>query len=129
MSRTRSQLLRDYALYFAITFAFCGIAFWLAVEQNPDSNLAFRFAACALSGMVSFGLFIKTSKPLWRKRSFWVASVLLLMVHCIFFWFVPLPDRISAGLAVLFIALELGLFNTVRVICFRYHPPKGEEIV
>lgn len=127
MRRTRPQLLRDYALYIGISVAFF-LAVSVPVVYFPSFPIH-RVAGAVLSGMVSFTLFIRTSRTLWKRHTFWLVVMVLLALHAAFFWLAPVPEHATVAMTVLFLAMELGLFNTVRVLCFRYHPPTGEEII
>jgi len=119
MSRTRSQLLRDYSLYLAITAMVLGTTIWLMVDSKPNSDAPGRFLACALSGIVTFFLFIRSGKPLWKRTFFWGTVAFLLVLHCVCFVVTPIPKQIGGFAVFLFLAIELALFNAVRVTLFR----------
>jgi hypothetical protein len=82
LSNKPTHRIRDYVLYFAISFAFVGIVVasaLLHVDQNKFMKWVFSSAETAFA----FGFFIEKSRTFWPRNSFWLLTACFLTLHCI----------------------------------------------
>jgi len=81
-TNNRSHRIRDYVLYFAISFAVCGVTIFLGLSHIEHDK--FAKWACAIGfTAVTFGMVIEQSKQLWRRKPFWLITASLLVLHCL----------------------------------------------
>ena len=82
LSQKPTHRIRDYVLYFSISFAFVGVVVASAslhVDQTKFMMWLFCFAETAFA----FGFFIEKSRTFWRRNSFWLLTACFLALHCI----------------------------------------------
>ena len=77
----RSHRLRDYVLYLAISFAVIGAVLFLGLSQDHSNKPMKWFFFLFYTGVV-FGSVIEKNGVLWKRRSFWLLTGSLLLLHC-----------------------------------------------
>jgi hypothetical protein len=82
LSKKRTNRIRDYVLYFAISFAVVGVMLFAGLSHIDHDKfkmwVLFPFYTC-----VVFGFVVEQSRALWKMRSFWLLTGLFLLMHCI----------------------------------------------
>ena len=82
LSKKRTHRIRDYVLYFAISFAVVAVTVSIGLSHGDHDKFMkvgfFVFYTC-----VVFGFVIEQSRKLWKMHSFWLLTGLFLLVHCI----------------------------------------------
>jgi len=86
------HLLKEYLLYFVISVFVVGISIFALFIDVPWDLYMRWFALLAATGVL-FGQFIVSSRPLWRRRLFWVFTIVLLSIHCAFNVLILLKGR------------------------------------
>jgi hypothetical protein len=81
-TNNRSRRIRDYVLYFAISFAVCGVTIFLGLSHiEHDKLMKWVFAICYTA--FTFGFVIEQNKQLLRRKAFWLITASALVVHCV----------------------------------------------
>ncbi len=82
-SRFRSRS-RDFALYIAISLA---VVLMLVVlgRSSLSFEMANRWFSLAFFTAILYGTFIALNRALYRNRSFWVLTAILLLAHLVLF--------------------------------------------
>lgn len=76
----RYRKARDYVLYILIGLAVATGTIWVAeTGVNPDQFM--RWFGLAIFTTILFGAYLVDSRSLFRRRSFWVFTGLLLAIH------------------------------------------------
>lgn len=82
-SRLRSRL-RDYVLYVVIALAIGAVGVFLGLS-NIDQTTANLWTSVVFFSAVLFGAFIAANRSLFRTRSFWILTTILLLLHLTIF--------------------------------------------
>jgi cell division protein FtsW (lipid II flippase) len=82
LSQKRTHRIRDYVLYFSISFAFVGIVVASALS-HVDETKFMKWLFCCAETAFAFGFFIEKSRTFWRRNSFWLLTACFLTLHCI----------------------------------------------
>lgn len=82
LSKKRTNRIRDYVLYFAISFAVVGIVMASALSHVDETKFMKWVFSCAETAF-AFGLFIEKSRTFWPRNSFWLLTACFLAIHCI----------------------------------------------
>ncbi len=78
----RSHRIRDYVLYFAISFAVCGVTIFLGLSHIDRDKLMKWVFAIGYTAF-TFGFVIDQNKQLLRRKPFWLITASALVVHCL----------------------------------------------
>jgi len=81
-TKKRSHRIRDYVLYFAISFAVVGVMLFVELSHF-DQDKSMKWVFFLFYTLFVFGFVIEQSRALWQLRSFWLLTGLYLLLHCI----------------------------------------------
>lgn len=82
--RTTRSRLRDLGLYLLIGFIVACSPLLAAVTDVPIDNFL-RWWGIVFFTFFVFGFFIEGSRPLWKKRTFWVWTAIFFLAHTLIF--------------------------------------------
>jgi hypothetical protein len=82
LTKKRRDRIRDYVLYFAITFAFVGVILFVGLSHF-DHDKSMKWVFFLFYTLFVFGFLIEQSRALWKLSSFWLLTGLNLLLHCI----------------------------------------------
>jgi len=82
LNKKPTHRMRDYVLYLAMSFAVVAAIFAIGYSR-VDLDKAKKWAFALFYTSFVFGFVIEQSRMLWKLRSFWLLTGLLLLLHCI----------------------------------------------
>ena len=81
LSKRRTHRIRDYVLYFTISFAVVAVIPIVGLS-HIDHDRSMKWVFFLFYTGVVFGFVIEQSRALWELRSFWLLIGLFLILHC-----------------------------------------------
>jgi hypothetical protein len=82
LTKKQRDRVRDYVLYFAISFAVLGIILAGALSHVDQSKFMKWVFFCAETTF-AFGFFIQKSRIFWPRNSFWLLTFCFFTLHSI----------------------------------------------
>jgi|GEM_PF-3364422 len=109
MVRKRQHLVRDFVLYISIGFAVAAVIMTAALSGFGRGWG--EWITLSIFTFILFYYWLKICKSVWRRRSYWVITFLLLLAH-LGFWAVVLKNvsHISVFWYYIAVTLELTAF-------------------
>lgn len=82
LDKKRTHRIRDYVLYFAISFAVVGLTLFVGLSHG-DHDHFMKWLLFSFYTPCVFGYVIEQRRALWNLRAFWLLLGLFLFLHCI----------------------------------------------
>ena len=82
LTKKQRDRIRDYVLYFAISFAVVALILFVGLSQG-DHEKSMKSLLFSFYTLFVFGFVIEQRRALWKIRSFCLLTGLLLLLHCI----------------------------------------------
>ncbi len=110
MFEKRPHRLRDLLLYVLITFSVLALIYVFAT--NGWGMGWGRWVLLSLFTLFILYFWIKESRPLWRRKSFWTISVLLFTLHSAW-WITTMRHSLNSQPTWLTSLIELSVFLAI----------------